>query len=122
MTDQQRKARDEAAQLATDHYDYSHLSEPTCFEDGYVAGAEYWHARARVLESEHERVLSEIERGKNKNCIACVNGSDMPEENLCRACWRIWVGGKMYLLWDWETSETKAREALTSYRDGGGAV
>lgn len=63
--------------------------------------------RAEAAEKVLREIKGEIYRGKAINCTACVNGSDMPEENLCRACWRIWVGGKMYLLWDWPTTENR---------------
>ena len=58
-----------------------------------------------------EEIQAEIDRGKQRDCLGCLNGGDIPEEELCRACWRIWVNGKMYLLWDWR--ETEARIAKT---------
>lgn len=66
------------------------------------------------LETAMRETLAEIGRGVSKDCLGCLNGSDMPEENLCRACWRIWVGGKMYLLWDWETTSRRYTKALYS--------
>lgn len=52
-------------------------------------------------------IQAEIERGKVKSCLGCCNGNDIPEEELCRACWRIWTGKKMYLLWDWHETERR---------------
>lgn len=71
--------------------------------------------RIVALEKEMRETLKEIERGKSKHCIGCCNGNDLPEEELCRACWRIWVDKKMFLLWDWK--RTEARYDLTLAAD-----
>lgn len=55
---------------------------------------------------------SEIIRGKTKDCIGCCNGVDIPEMELCRACCRIYFNRKMFLLWDWQLSESRIRVAL----------
>jgi hypothetical protein len=62
-----------------------------------------------------KEIKSEIEHGKTKHCIGCCNGNDIPDEELCRACWRIWVKGECYFLWDWKTTE-KRLEVLSAYK------
>ena len=59
-----------------------------------------------------KEIQSEIDRGKTKRCIGCCDGNDIPQETLCRACWRIWIGNKMYLLWDWPATESTIARAL----------
>lgn len=90
-------------------------------EAGSMPGA---YARLKNLQNaERERdrmrdalkeIQSEINRGKNKACLGCRNGDDLTYDpttdshsGFCRACWRIWVGGKMYLLWDWQETEKR---------------
>lgn len=65
--------------------------------------------RAKLLE-----IQAEIDRGKSKDCLGCCNGNDIPDEELCRACWRIWIGKKCYFLWDWEATEKRVHAALSS--------
>lgn len=59
-----------------------------------------------------KEIEAEIERGKTTDCLGCCNGNDIPDESLCRACWRIWIGKKCYFLWDWQITE-KRLETLT---------
>jgi hypothetical protein len=81
----------------------------------FTAGARYQYEKDRAeierLRELVREIQSEIDRGKTKDCVGCCNGNDTPEENLCRMCWRIWVNGKMYLLWDWETTEGRIQRA-----------
>lgn len=59
-----------------------------------------------------ESIRLEIDRGKTKDCLGCCNGNDIPEEELCRSCSRIWIHGKCYFMWDWEVTEKRV-ETLT---------
>lgn len=88
-------------------------------ENDVLDGIEEIVQRALSAPADTQRVLeeirAEIERGKSKSCLGCCNGNDIPEEELCRACWRIWIDGKMYLLWDYRETE-KRLESLTTTR------
>jgi len=60
-------------------------------------------------------IQAEIDRGvKRDRCLGCCDGNDIPEGQLCRCCWRIWEGGKMYLLWDWQETQKRISHALLS--------
>lgn len=91
MTDQQKRARDEAAeQFHKDKYtiderlqSYSAETNRRRSLEEFEAGADYWHARAKLLEA------TLIDTSNCNSCEKCSNA---------------------------------AREALTRYRDGGGAV
>lgn len=65
-----------------------------------------------------EEIKGEIDRGKQISCIGCCNGNDIPEEELCGACWRIYIKQKMYLLWDWQRTENRFSDFLTSIKSG----
>lgn len=90
MTDQQRKYLEEAAdnyvdkEVAYSGLEYS-LAGNTYKKhiETFKAGADYWHARAKLLEA------TLIDTSNCNSCEKCSNA---------------------------------AREALTRYRDGGGAV
>ena len=55
---------------------------------------------------------SEITRGTTKDCLGCLNGRDIPKEELCRSCWRLYFKGEMYLLWDWKVTKKRIIRAL----------
>lgn len=69
MTNQQKSLRDAAADLATDPYDHSHLNEPQSFFDGFIAGYDFAHECAYIL----ERQLSIT--GQCDSCEGCRNNA-----------------------------------------------
>lgn len=58
------------------------------------------------------QIQDEIERSK-RDCIGCANGNDLQDYDICRCCWRVYVNGRKYLIWDWKTTESRL-EALTA--------
>lgn len=72
--------------------------------------------KADKLAEALQLIVSEFDRGYNKRCYGCCNGNDIPEEELCRACWRIYFNGTKYLLWSGKQTYPKAKQALAEYR------
>lgn len=58
MTDQQKRARDEAANehVGPGQVDYAYHTEDLV--EHFIAGADFWHARARVLEEALDAMIS----------------------------------------------------------------
>lgn len=65
-----------------------------------------------------EQIQNEISRARETDCLGCCNGNDIPDEELCRACWKVWVKGKCYPLWDIDATE-KRLETLKRLREMG---